>query len=506
MGDRGVTLTIPLTERELAVLGLVALVTMVSLVVYWMLPSDRKSWLTGQLARLGAAWVPHWLAIPFVLVWLCLFLVLFVGILWLAIHSASTPLPQTDEEAVAFRWSLLTLAGLIAALGGIVAFPFTLLRQRNDERRTKVDEENHKTELFNKAIENLGAVRVMRVAAKDDAGAPVLDTEGRPTFRDETERNTEVRIGAILSLERLSRANDDMHIQIMETLTAYLRENAKAEDVAPLPQKPEWAGQGGDEYRTEIRNWLEAWLPSKPPTSDIQTGLTVLKRRAPAQWAIERGRAPTFQEAVGSFFSYRPGEQDVKPDAWRQARNEYSRKVEDWRSIPLPHTHDLRQLNGRRADFAEAAFERAQLGGAHLEGAFLNGAHLEGAFLWRAHLEGAVLWGAHLKGADLEEAHLEAADLEEAHLEAADLAEAHLEAADIRGAHLEGADLTGAHLEGADLTGAHLEGAVLWGAHLEGADLTGAHLEGADLTEAHLDSRTSLAAATLRGAAARDVD
>ncbi len=65
--------------------------------------------------------------------------------------------------------------------------------------------------------------------------------------------NIEVRIGAILALERMAKKNADVHIQIMEILTAYIRENAPV-------------AEGTHERK---------------PRQDIQLAFTVIGRRPP---------------------------------------------------------------------------------------------------------------------------------------------------------------------------------------------------------------------------------
>ncbi|WP_081531392.1 pentapeptide repeat-containing protein [Rhodovulum sp. P5] len=178
-------------------------------------------------------------------------------------------------------------------------------------------------------------------------------------------------------------------------------------------------------------------------------------------------------------------------------------KLKAWARDLAPPRSDVRialEVIGRRAAnrivLEKAENYRLDLRKANLQGAELRGAHLEGADLWEARLEGAILSGAHLEGAILSGAHLEGASLGEAHLEGAFLG----------WAHLEGANLVWARLEGANLVWAHLEGASLEGARLEGAGLVVARLEGAFLEGARLDNRTSFTAATLRGAAVKDVD
>ncbi|NKB27145.1 MAG: hypothetical protein GKR99_06160 [Rhodobacteraceae bacterium] len=67
-------------------------------------------------------------------------------------------------------------------------------------------------------------------------------------------------------------------------------------------------------------------------------------------------------------------------------------------------------------------------------------------------------------------------------------------------------DLRNTNLRRCDITQLNVDRARLENVHLEEAGLDGAHLEGVSLDGAHLSSATSLKAATLRGAALRDVD
>ncbi|WP_116131844.1 pentapeptide repeat-containing protein [Tropicimonas sp. IMCC34043] len=375
-----------------------------------------------------------------------------------------------------FRNYATAVAVLLGALAASATLIFQLVRVWIAERTTATSEQALITDLITKAVAGLGAEKTVKRQATDAAGKPLVDDKGHPVMEEITRPNIEVRVGAIYTLERIAQDSDRDHVQIMEILTAYIRENA------PATAASEKISNSDGERRC--------------PT-DIQAAAQVLGRRSARQIRLE---------------------------------------ARDRRYGPKGYRLDLRQTCLQSVDISLLNFCNALLNGAHLEGARLVGAHLEGARLHRAHLEAALLDGAHLEGASLDEAHLEGTELRGAHLEGASLDEAHLEGASLhrahleearlyrvhlegaslhrahlegawlRGAHLEGASLHRAHLEGALLDGAHLEGARLDGAHLEGARLDGAHLEGAWLHEAHLDASTSFQPATLRAAGWKEVD
>lgn len=359
--------------------------------------------------------------------------------------------------------------GLAAA--AMIGVPFLIWRSVVAQKQVNVAEQGLITDRINTAVQGLGAEKITKRHASDENGKSVP--------QETTVPNIEVRIGAIYALERISQDSDRDHVQIMEILCAYIRENAPAsgartpdqDEIAPLTPLPD--NVPPDDRRahaaapTERAKKLGEWARNlRQPRSDIRVALEVIGRRAKDRIALER-----------------PGTPDTPP-----------------------YHLDLRDTNLQRADLTGLDFEHALLTGAHLEGANLMEAHLGEANLLGAHLEGAKLWDAHLEGANLFAAHLEGADLDGAHLEGANLIEAHLEGANLEGAHLEGAKLCGAHLEGTHLWGAHLEGADLGRAHLKGAVLGGAHLEGADLTRAQVDEDTCFTAAILRGAVVKGFD
>ena len=369
--------------------------------------------------------------------------------------SDAQPLNTDDIRNLAYA-----IGALLGGTALLATVPFQLIKTWMNERQATTAEQGHITDRITKAIEQLGVEKTVYV-------------DGQPS----TQPNIEVRLGAIYALERIAQDSERDHIPIMETLCAYIRENAPASkartwNLAPLEWMPKDMTEAEREQRdAEFELRLGAY--SSDPTSNLNQWLATLTApRADVQAALT---------VIGR-------------------REERRRKYEKKKNYRL----DLSATSLQHANLGEAHLERADIGGAHLEGADLEGAHLEGADFIGSHLERTYLEGAHLEGAYLGEAHLGGADIGMAHLNGALLGEAHLERAFLGRARLEGADLEGAHLERAFLRGAHLEGAGLRWAYLEGVDLVWANLEGADLGWANLKSadlsRCHMARTRLRSA------
>jgi hypothetical protein len=119
-----------------------------------------------------------------------------------------------------------TVAQIVAGVGGLYGLHLVW-------RRTRVAEHNRITDLFTKAIEQLGKVE-----------------DGEP--------NIEVRLGGIYALERLAFDSPRDHWTIMEVLSAYIRRNAPwpIERQARVPkteQRKQPAEQAADSLSTDIQ-------------------------------------------------------------------------------------------------------------------------------------------------------------------------------------------------------------------------------------------------------------
>jgi hypothetical protein len=130
------------------------------------------------------------------------------------------------------------LRNLLIAAGAVIAAPFAIWRiiishwqARTGQEQARIARENHYTTLFTKAVEQLGAMREV----KETRELPIPNTPPRVDVITRTVPNTEVRLGAIYALERIAQDSERDHWPIMETLCAYIRNNAGP--AAPITQE-----------------------------------------------------------------------------------------------------------------------------------------------------------------------------------------------------------------------------------------------------------------------------
>jgi len=167
---------------------------------------------------------------------------------FISIGAAFTVLWHTAYNAVKLseRGISLGAGSLIAALLGA---PFLIWGTILKTQTVRYQKEGHMTDRIAKAVEMLGAEKTVK---KDGI--------------EETQPNLEVRIGAILSLERIAldsttHDNGRDHVSVMEILCAYIRENA----TIPLVRK----------------------TPPPKPRVDIALVVSVLGRRTEGQISLE---------------------------------------------------------------------------------------------------------------------------------------------------------------------------------------------------------------------------
>ena len=310
-----------------------------------------------------------------------------------------------------------TIMLIIAAWYGV---PFliwrTLLADRqtqSTEMQTQINRENHYTDLFTKAVEQLGATR----------------QDGEPAI--------EMRIGAIFALERLVKDSERDYGPIIETLAAYIREHCRD------PQSFDDEELTGKELNQAQQEWIES-LRENPPAdrSDVAAAMTVLSRREQNRLWTSTSENETQPDFTGANFQ--------GATLWNKSEG-LARESTNLR-LALHEGANLKDINLSGADLREA-----KLSGANLLKANLSDANLLRADLSRANLSNVVFWDANLSGANLL-----GADLSGANLEKANLSGANLSGADLSGANLSGANLSGANLLGANLSGAKLSRAGLW--------------------------------------------
>lgn len=403
----------------------------------------------------------------------------------------------------------LGLGGLLAALLGA---PFLIWSTVLKDRTVRFQKEGHMTDRISKAVEQLGAEKTVKRDGKEWS-----------------EPNLEVRIGAILSLERIARDSTGHdrgrdHVRVMEILCAYIRHNAPASaaqdhpfgDWEPLPDDPTPEERLAHEARREERfrgdGQVRAWAQTLgPPRADIAEALKVLGRRSREQMLVEAAWPHPRVTTTAWPFDNAPqlaAEYENSPvasvvlEAFKDRLYNWKRTIQAFSSFRL----NLSETNLQGANLSGYRFQGAVLEGARFEGANLSNALMQGARLMKARLDGANLHRANLAGAFLKEGRLEGATLQSAKLQGAVLWQARMDGAFLWLAHLSFAQLQEVGLEKASLTAARLEHANLKNARMQRAVLHEARLEGADLSAARFDARTSLQGAVFSEASWRDVD
>ena len=156
--------------------------------------------------------------------------------------------PETNADLL--RQIILGIPVCITAIGALIALPITLQRLEFSNRQTSAEEEGLITDRINAAVLGLGAEKTVK-------------TEMNGQSIERTEPNIEVRIGAILALERIAQKNLDVHIQIMEMIIAYVNANAKP------------SSSSRDNQFREV------------PRQDVQIAFDMIGRRTEEQYDLE---------------------------------------------------------------------------------------------------------------------------------------------------------------------------------------------------------------------------
>ena len=133
--------------------------------------------------------------------WGILAITLFVGlylILWQIILQQP---PETREDIWNWRFLLAQLAALTTVLGGLIALPLTISRLLLARRQTETAEQGHITDRISKAVELLG------------------------------DSDPAVRMGAILSLDRIMSDSPSDKVMVLNMLNAYIEHHQPATPV-----------------------------------------------------------------------------------------------------------------------------------------------------------------------------------------------------------------------------------------------------------------------------------
>ncbi|WP_282091605.1 pentapeptide repeat-containing protein [Epibacterium ulvae] len=351
---------------------LIGLLTAIVAAALWVQPTKQKethslNWIKFYSLLLAPIWL--------------FFLCATIFILWQLLTQFDPTLTTND-----LRWQALAFVGMLTAFGGLASAPLALVRVWATERQTRTAEQSHVTDRIAKAVEQIGAEKTIRRQRRNSEGKLQYEFNDsdepdykKPIFEELTIPNIEVRIGGLLSLERIAQdsvLNDGGrdHVRAMKIICAYIRNNAPVHDAGTIAKdrfvrmrnNHVVSKQDDTPFSADDRVHTEVWnLPR--PRPDIQFALEIIGKRTRAQRHVE---------------------------------------------IAANYAMDLSRCNLQRADLTGLNFSKASLFETRLDGAFLQNADFD-----HGNLRGAVLTKANLKNTSFSHSRLASTDFSYALLE-----------------------------------------------------------------------------------------
>jgi uncharacterized protein YjbI with pentapeptide repeats len=326
--------------------------------------------------------------------------------------------------------SLLTVIG-----GGFLAWA-AIKQASNSTRQAKTASERHEAQTNADRQRNEAQAYADRERRITENFARAADQLGSEKMA--------VRLGGIYILERISRESWFDYWAVIETLTAFVREQSNSYRVDNDIASKQFKFQ-------ELFGGEELFL-IKPPT-DIAAVLSVIFRRSEEAKEHEKLKGLVLDFTGADFSGF-----------------------------------DLNNVDLRGFDLSSSNLSGTNLRKASLGGTCLRNTNLSGASLHCANLDSAILSGATLTKANLSYAHLK---------------RAHLENADLTEAILSGAKFDTANLGNANLTGAKCPLTKFPNAHFFQTNVTNADLAACDLSEKQLENTIGNAATHFLSQAAR---
>lgn len=311
--------------------------------------------------------------------------VLLTLLILIALAAAFALLGNTIFSGTVNGAGSLSAGALIVAILGA---PFLVWSTVIKQKTVDFQKESHITDRISKAVEHLGAEKTVK--RLNDQGQTV----------ETTEPNIEVRIGGLLSLERIAQDSTRYdkgrdHVRVMEILCAYVRENAPAEDALESPF-PDECHEGTIDQKEKTRPY--DWIISQDsPRSDIQIALFIIGRRSKKQREIEA----SYSGPNGT-----------------------------------PYTLDLSKTNLRKANFEGLNFAHASFFKSLLEGAYCKEADFSHTNLIYAQMTCANGRGMILEKAKMDSADLSWAYLHNARITHCSISHTHFIRTQLKGAHI----------------------------------------------------------------------
>ena len=379
-----------------------------------------------------------------------------LGIVWLAaggyflLNELRYTLSKPDEDV------FNNAQAILLTLAAWVGVPFLIWRTMLANEQTQINREGQFTDRFTRAIETLGTTRL----GNDGKHVPVI----------------EARIGAIYALERLAKNSRDDYGAIIETLSAYVREQCgEPSQFVYNGQDPDEKGISVQEKTKRIRMWSEAvWrrnteLTLDPPANraDVKVALTVLSRR-------RSGRR------------------------WLRAFNPETEPDLSGVNLQGAQLSDVTQgLLSAETRIVNAHLDCVAFSGFEFENSTVNWIvvqhRAQSAVVVPKTLMGASLLGFTprqddslpiLDGSNISFSHMDKVNCANGHFRAARLINADFKGATGRNSKFGCSNGTGAHFDGADFTDSEFVGSLLHGASFIGANLTKCEFQDAYLSDA----------------------
>ena len=361
---------------------------------------------------------------------------------------------------------------ILLTIVAVLGLPFLIWRTVIADKQNQINRESHNTEQFGRSIELLGATR--------------LGGEDVPSAAIET------RVGAIFALERLAKTSLEDYGIIIETLSAYVKEQCgQPSDFEYEGDDPDEEGISALEKTARIRSranayreWLgDLWRDAPARREDIQVALKVLSRRKVGRhWAVPKGYsevAPNLSRAnlqganLSDITEGLISEDTGISNAHLEAAIFDGFKIEGSSLVGGRIQHELTQSRyvpkSLRGVTIVALTLRTSTLFPNLDGATFSFAHLDNIKPKNASFRGSILVNADLSGSELINAKFGMANASRAKFNGSDLTEAEFLNVLLQGTQFVGANLSKAQFQYAFLQEVSLEGALLIKADFTGA-------------------------------------
>ncbi|AUR11904.1 putative low-complexity protein [Phaeobacter inhibens] len=308
-------------------------------------------------------------------------------------------LAKAEPQAEALRFLAHSIGILVAILAGSATIFFASIRVWTNERNTTATEQGLITDRINKAVEGLGAEKTVKRQRRGSTGQLQYrrKTNGdldydQPVMEEITEPNLEVRIGALYGLERIAHDSLRDHLQIIEIIYAYVRNNARS-DHAPKPFYEEYQelAQNTPDYQGLNDHQIAERLGIGNPTEELQPWRARI-------WAA----------------NLRPMREDIQTALRTIARRTDQQKLVEQLAGFAP---DLSKTNLQGANLENIDFSQHNLHGVRLDGSRLRRVNFNGADLSNSWFTGAELKDCELSGANIEYASFLSSDIENCHFD-----------------------------------------------------------------------------------------